>query len=145
MYEFQLMYSFQLEFDQEDESPRVFIARDGISYVEVLEEPTTQNGTDWTPGPMANLLLMALNSPSRLSCVYCGHEYPADTPPSGAHVQVLTDHIRQCPKHPMRSLETANTEMRSLLKRIRQWDHLLSAGDGPYWLAEINRVLEQSC
>jgi hypothetical protein len=34
-----------------------------------------------------------------LTCVYCGHQYPPGTPKSG--VKVLTDHIRQCPQHPL--------------------------------------------
>ena len=38
-----------------------------------------------------------------LTCVYCGYEYPEGTPPHGA--QVLTDHIKICGKHPMRTLE----------------------------------------
>ena len=38
-----------------------------------------------------------------LTCVYCGHEYPQATPAWGD--KVLTDHIKVCPKHPMRELE----------------------------------------
>ena len=38
-----------------------------------------------------------------LTCVYCGHEYPQDTPAWGN--EVLTRHIRVCPKHPMRKAE----------------------------------------
>lgn len=34
-------------------------------------------------------------------CVYCGHEYPENTPTHGADVKVLTDHIKECNKHPM--------------------------------------------
>jgi uncharacterized protein len=37
-----------------------------------------------------------------LTCVYCGHEYPQDTPAWG--VDVLTEHIRTCPKHPIRTV-----------------------------------------
>ena len=40
-----------------------------------------------------------------LTCVYCGHEYPQDTPAHGA--KVLTDHIKVCEKHPMRKLRAA--------------------------------------
>lgn len=28
-----------------------------------------------------------------------------------------------------------------VLKRIRQWDHLDGAGDGPFWKAEIDKAL----
>lgn len=38
-----------------------------------------------------------------LTCVYCGHEYPDGTP-SAKH-KLLTDHIRVCEKHPLRSAE----------------------------------------
>lgn len=38
-----------------------------------------------------------------LTCVYCGHEYPQDTPAHGS--QVLTDHIKVCERHPMRKAE----------------------------------------
>lgn len=34
-----------------------------------------------------------------LTCVYCGQEYPQDTPSWGD--QVLTDHIEVCTKHPL--------------------------------------------
>lgn len=52
-----------------------------------------------------------------LTCVYCGHEYPQDTPSWGN--QVLTDHIKVCPKHPMRKAE-ADIEMlrKALVKFI---------------------------
>ena len=35
------------------------------------------------------------------TCIYCGHEYPPGTPASGTDQQALTDHIRQCTKHPL--------------------------------------------
>ena len=37
-----------------------------------------------------------------LTCVYCGHQYPQETPAWGD--KVLTDHITQCEKHPMRAV-----------------------------------------
>lgn len=40
-----------------------------------------------------------------LTCVYCGLQYPQGTPSSGADCQVLTDHIKVCEKHPMRTAE----------------------------------------
>lgn len=48
-----------------------------------------------------------------LTCVYCGHEYPQDTPAAGA--QVLTDHIRVCAKHPLRKAESDIALLRSAL------------------------------
>ena len=40
-----------------------------------------------------------------LTCVYCGQEYPQDTPAWGD--RVLTNHIKVCEKHPMRKLRQA--------------------------------------
>lgn len=48
-----------------------------------------------------------------LTCVYCGHEYPQDTPAAGSHV--LTDHIRVCEKHPMRKAEGNIATLRAAL------------------------------
>lgn len=48
-----------------------------------------------------------------LTCVYCGHEYPQDTPAHGS--QILTDHIKLCEKHPMRKAESDITMLRSAL------------------------------
>ena len=45
-----------------------------------------------------------------LTCVHCGHEYPQGTPASGS--EVLTEHIRQCPKHPMKLLSEQLEEVR---------------------------------
>lgn len=36
-----------------------------------------------------------------LTCVYCGHEYSPGTPAHG--VGALTEHIKVCPRHPMRA------------------------------------------
>ena len=48
-----------------------------------------------------------------LTCVYCGHEYPEGTPPSGA--KVLTEHIKVCEKHPMRQVELEKAKLRKAL------------------------------
>jgi len=48
-----------------------------------------------------------------LTCVYCGHEYPQDSPAWGN--QGLTDHIKVCEKHPMRKLEADNAKLRKAL------------------------------
>ncbi len=48
-----------------------------------------------------------------LTCVYCGQEYPQDTPAHGH--QVLTDHIATCEKHPMRQLTLDKAKLRSAL------------------------------
>ena len=48
-----------------------------------------------------------------LTCVYCGHEYPQDTPAAGD--KVLTDHIRICEKHPLRKAEADIAKLRAAL------------------------------
>ena len=48
-----------------------------------------------------------------LTCVYCGKEYPQGTPAWGS--DVLTEHIRVCPKHPMRKAEAEIALLRGAL------------------------------
>jgi len=50
-----------------------------------------------------------------LTCVYCGQEYPAGTPASGADVKALTDHIKVCEKHPMRKAEATIKKLHAAL------------------------------
>ena len=50
-----------------------------------------------------------------LTCVYCGQEYPAETPASGEDNEVLTNHIKICEKHPMRAAETKILKLRKAL------------------------------
>ncbi len=53
-----------------------------------------------------------------LTCVYCGKAYPPGTPTSGA--EVLTEHIKVCPKHPMRAAEVDNAALRAELQAERE-------------------------
>lgn len=48
-----------------------------------------------------------------LTCVYCGHEYPQDTPSWGD--AVLTEHIAKCEKHPMRRTIEERDRLRAAL------------------------------
>ena len=48
-----------------------------------------------------------------LTCVYCGMEYPQDTPAWGS--DVLTEHIKICEKHPMRKAEATIAKLKSAL------------------------------
>ena len=48
-----------------------------------------------------------------LTCVYCGAEYPQDTPAWGA--DVLTEHIKICKKHPMRKAEETIAKLKAAL------------------------------
>lgn len=58
-----------------------------------------------------------------LTCVYCGHEYPQDTPAHGD--KVLRDHIKVCEKHPMRRAEMKILKLEyrvgDIFDRIRMW------------------------
>lgn len=49
-----------------------------------------------------------------LTCVYCGMEYPQNTPASGS--AVLTDHIRICSKHPLRKAEETIAKLRKAVE-----------------------------
>jgi len=40
--------------------------------------------------------------------------------------------------------EARADELANLLRRIRQWDHLDSAADGPYWKREIDAALAEN-
>lgn len=51
-----------------------------------------------------------------LTCVYCGHQYPAGTPPAGN--KILTDHIRVCKKHPLRKAEAMIDKLFSALSDL---------------------------
>ena len=66
-----------------------------------------------------------------LTCVYCGHEYPQGTPSSGA--EVLTEHIRQCEKHPMRKLEHDKQILKEALALHRS---MVLGGEKPSELSE---------
>ena len=48
-----------------------------------------------------------------LTCVYCGHEYPQNTP--AWDNEVLTEHIKVCAKHPMSRLRADNDKLRKAL------------------------------
>lgn len=48
-----------------------------------------------------------------LTCVYCGHEYPQETP--AYDDKVLTDHIAGCKKHPMRAVVEQRDKLRDAL------------------------------
>lgn len=48
-----------------------------------------------------------------VTCVYCGHAYPRNTPSYG-DVE-LTAHIRVCEKHPMRKAEADRDLLRKAL------------------------------
>lgn len=94
-----------------------------------------------------------------ITCVYCGQQYPENTPTHGKDVAVLTEHIKVCPEHPMRKVEEELREVQALfdlrwkadMRAIKQWqtahpdrgnvwpDH----ADMVVWLLERNYELLQ--
>lgn len=48
-----------------------------------------------------------------LTCVYCGHQYPDGTP--ATKHQLLTDHIKECAEHPLRTAEQKIAKLRGAL------------------------------
>lgn len=65
----------------------------------------------------------------RVTCVYCGHQYPDGTPE--AQDAALTEHIRTCEKHPMRAADARVAELKGLLREIRDSYHDNRAGGWP--------------
>jgi hypothetical protein len=55
-----------------------------------------------------------------VTCVYCGHVYPQDTPTHGAGISVLTEHIKVCPDHPMREVEAQLAQAREYAGRLER-------------------------
>ena len=51
-----------------------------------------------------------------LTCVYCGQQYPQDTPAWGD--KILTDHIKVCEKHPLRKAEAKINTLRQALANL---------------------------
>lgn len=63
--------------------------------------------------PAGSRLAPTPGSPSVVTCVYCGHEYPDGTPT--AKHDLLTAHIKVCEKHPMREAEARIERLRKAL------------------------------
>jgi hypothetical protein len=53
-----------------------------------------------------------------LTCIYCGHAYPPGTPAHGT--PVLTAHIEECEKHPLRALRVAARHLARLMETRKQ-------------------------
>lgn len=52
-------------------------------------------------------------SGATVTCVFCGHAYPDQTPTSGA--AVLKQHIATCTEHPLRAAEAKIEKLRDAL------------------------------
>lgn len=75
-----------------------------------------------------------------LTCVYCGQAYPAGTPASGADVRVLTDHIRVCPKHPLRKAEAKIRKLRGCVYDLLK----IADEEKPKIIARARRILAET-
>ena len=51
-----------------------------------------------------------------LTCVYCGHAYPPGSPSHGS--EVLTEHIKTCPRHPMTAVRNQLKGAVRLMRRV---------------------------
>lgn len=67
-----------------------------------------------------------------LTCVYCGHEYPQDSPSWGHGV--LTTHVRACEAHPMRKVVEDRDRLRAALAGVL-------GVDGREALGEMRKVV----
>ncbi len=54
-----------------------------------------------------------------INCVYCGHRYEPGTP--GTRSEVLYEHIRICPEHPLSKAQRLNAELRQQLDDEAWW------------------------
>jgi len=52
-----------------------------------------------------------------INCVYCGHRYGPDDEVPAAMADVLKEHIKQCPDHPM---SACKNEVRTLRQRVAE-------------------------
>lgn len=68
-----------------------------------------------------------------VTCVYCGHEYPDGTPTS--QNEKLTEHIKVCKKHPMRTAEKT-------IKKLRDAIVMLTGAEKIDELRQMKTVLE---
>ncbi len=63
---------------------------------------------------------------SVVTCVYCGLEYPPGTRTHGA--KLLTEHIKVCPKHPLRAAEARISELERACGMFEQANNTLRSG-----------------
>jgi hypothetical protein len=97
------------------------------------------NVSDWVRSVAALLHEASDISGYVVTCVYCGHEYPAGTP--AANHELLTAHIKTCDKHPMREAEAENARLLRVLKGVRPYvmegsAYLSGSDDYPAVLSE---------
>lgn len=60
-----------------------------------------------------------LQSGMYINCVYCGHRYGPNDGAPASMAEVLHEHIRQCPAHPLRACEAERDLLREEAPRLR--------------------------
>lgn len=71
-----------------------------------------------------------LQSGMYLNCVYCGHRYGP-----GISVEVLHDHIQQCPQHPLTRARRLLVDVREEMERLEQ-EIVALKEERDYWEAK---------
>jgi hypothetical protein len=79
------------------------------------------------------------SSERALTCVYCGHAYPPGTPAHGS--PVLTVHIEQCEKHPVKALRDKLDAFRMLLRTAAHMAEGVGSADQAKTYRDVNREL----
>jgi hypothetical protein len=84
---------------------------------------------------LRDIPLEGVEEPAKtLTCVYCGHEYPPGTPAS--QHELLDEHIRQCPKHPLTAANAQIEEMQSFVGDVQAGCDIVR-GDKLYRQVEV--------
>jgi DNA-directed RNA polymerase subunit RPC12/RpoP len=58
-----------------------------------------------------------LQSGMYINCVYCGHRYGPNDEVPASMADVLKEHVKNCPKHPMYALRKCWNELRRRISR----------------------------
>lgn len=90
----------------------------------------------------AEQVLGELKTQRTLTCAFCGQQYPPGTPVS--QHELLTAHVKVCPKHPMRQLEQDVSEAQADVDRlVRELDVALNGEAGAAKQARLCDVVSQ--
>lgn len=131
----------------QDDGKRHLVRHDGkgeIAYDELLKHAHCVSGDlGWCDIPDADPASGA-EGHRVMTCVYCGKEYPQDTP--GWDNGVLTAHIKICPKHPLRKAEADLALVRKALAGLigeetkKNLERMLELIQGGYCIQQVSSV-----
>ena len=77
-----------------------------------------------------------------LTCVYCGKAYEPGTPSHGT--EVLTEHIKVCPDHPMAALRTQLAKAEGALATMGRF-YDIRTGKGALQVRDVHVILVEMC